>query len=226
MHPQGARLWLVRHGQTDWNAAGRIQGHTPTELNATGRAQAAALAAQLAGKTFAAVWSSDLPRAAQTAEALAKPHNLPVQTTPDLRERSFGNFEGASSDEIRAARTALGLEQTGDLADWTGMPGIESNDALWERVAGILRQLSDQYPDQDVLVATHGGVLARAVYRTLAIPDGTPRRFPLSNGIVAVLQYRKDAFYLLSLVDMNLVTGQRPAADTATMGPATHGPSA
>lgn len=216
---QGARLWLVRHGQTDWNAAGRIQGHTPTELNAIGRQQAAALAGQLADKKFAAIWSSDLPRASQTADALAKPHNLPVHFTPDLRERSFGQYEGASSDEIRAARTALGLEQTGDLADWTGMPGIESNDTLWNRVAAFLQQLSSRYPDDDVLVVTHGGVLSRAIYRCLLIPDGTPRHFPLSNGIVAILQYRTDAFYLLSLVDMPLLRGDRPSADTATMNP-------
>jgi broad specificity phosphatase PhoE len=216
---QGARLWLVRHGQTDWNAAGRIQGHTPTQLNAIGCDQAAALAAQLAGKRFAAIWSSDLPRASQTADALAKPHNLPVQLTPDLRERSFGKYEGASSDEIRSARTALGLEQTGDLADWTGMPGIESNDSLWSRVAAFLQSLSSRYPDDDVLVVTHGGVLSRAIYRSLLIPDGTPRHFPLSNGIVAILQYRTDAFYLLSLIDMNLLANQPPVPDTATMKP-------
>jgi 2,3-bisphosphoglycerate-dependent phosphoglycerate mutase len=226
MHSQGARLWLVRHGQTDWNATGRIQGHTPTELNAAGRVQAEALAQQLSGKTFAAVWSSDLPRALQTAEFLAQPRGMRVQTTELLRERSFGQYEGATSDEIRAARTSLGLEQTGDLADWTGMPGIESNDALWERVAGFLRELSDRYADQDVLVVTHGGVIARAVYRVLGIADGVPRRFPLSNGIVAILQYRQDAFYLLSLVDMGLVVGNRPYVDTATMQPSAHSPSA
>jgi broad specificity phosphatase PhoE len=90
---------------------------------------------------------------------------------------------------------------------------------LWERVSIFLRELSGKYPAQDVLVVTHGGVIARAVYRILAIPDGTPRHFPLSNGIVAVVQWREDAFYLLSLVDMGLVMGERPTADTATMKP-------
>jgi probable phosphoglycerate mutase len=217
-----ARLWLVRHGQTDWNVAGRVQGHTPTELNAEGRRQAATLASQLARQRFAAVWSSDLPRAAQTADILARSSGLVVQTTEALRERSFGQYEGATSDAIRAVRSSLGLDQTGDLADWTGMPDIESNDVLWARVSAALRQLSEQYPSQDVLVVTHGGVIARAVYRALGIEDGTPRRFPLANGIVAVLQWRAESFYLLSLADMGLLSGETAAIDTATM----KGPSA
>lgn len=212
-----ARLWLVRHGQTDWNVAGRIQGHTPTELNAEGRRQAAELAEHLRSQHFAALWSSDLPRASQTAEILGQTLGLPVQTTDALRERSFGRYEGAGSEEIRAVRTSLGLDQTGDLADWTGMPGIESNEVLWARIADKLRSLSGMYPGKDVLVVTHGGVIARAIFRVLGIEDGTPRRFPLSNGIVAVLQWRTDSFYLLSLAEMALLSGRAPAIDTATM---------
>jgi 2,3-bisphosphoglycerate-dependent phosphoglycerate mutase len=205
-----ARLWLVRHGQTDWNAAGRIQGHTPTELNQAGRGQSLALGKLLAKHSFAAIWSSDLPRAVQTAALIAEGAgwSLPVQTTEALRERSFGKFEGATSAEIHAARTALGLEQTGDLADWTGMPGIETNETLWGRVEGSLRELSTGYAGKDVLVVTHGGVISWAVYKILGIVAGVPRRFPLSNGIVAVVQWRVDAWYLMSLVDMGLAMGE------------------
>jgi 2,3-bisphosphoglycerate-dependent phosphoglycerate mutase len=222
MQSPAARLWLVRHGQTDWNAAGRVQGHTPTELNAQGLAEARALATTFSQMqhSFAACYSSDLPRAAQTAQVIAEKLQLPVQTTPALRERSFGEYEGATSEQVRAARAALGLHQTGDLADWTGMPGIESNETLWQRIAGYLREISDRHGSQDVLVITHGGVILRAVYRALAIPDGTPRHFPLSNGIVAVLQWRADSFYLLSLADMNLLLGSAPSIDTARMAPA------
>lgn len=219
MNSQGARLWLVRHGQTDWNAQGRIQGHTPTELNEEGRRQAAELAGIFArsGRQFAACFSSDLPRAAQTADAIAAALGLNVIRTQALRERSFGSYEGQTSEQIRAARTALGLHQTGDLADWTGVPGIESNEVLWKRVEQYLRGISEQHAGTDVLVVTHGGVIARAIFRTLGIAEGAPRRFPLSNGIVAVLQWRVDSFYLLTLADMKLVAGAPPAADTANM---------
>ncbi len=218
----GARLWLVRHGETDWNAAGRVQGHTPTELNERGREQAREIGRRLKGRRFAAVWSSDLPRAYQTAQLLVESasFSLEIERSEQLRERSFGRYEGMTTAEIGAARTALGLNATGDLADWTGMPGVESNDGLWERISGELRRLSERYAvggggvvegsgaDADVVVATHGGVIARVVYRVLGILDGVPRHFPLSNGIVAVLQWRKDAWYLMTLMDLGLAMGE------------------
>jgi broad specificity phosphatase PhoE len=124
-----------------------------------------------------------------------------------LGEGSFGNYEGITAAEIGAGGTPLGLEQTGDLADWTGMPGIESNDVLWERVSGFLRGLSEKHAGQDVLVVTHGGVICWTVYRVLGIMDGKPRRFSLANGIVAIVQWRADGFYLVSYVDLGLVVG-------------------
>lgn len=213
----GARLWLVRHGETDWNAEGRVQGHTPTSLNDAGRLQARGVAAALAHKKFAAIYASDLPRAAETAEILNENRGLTIHYTPALRERSFGEYEGKTSDDIRAARTALGLKQTGDLADWTGMPGIETEGQLWKRLNPALREISASHGGEDVLVATHGGVVARAIYHALEIPEGTPRRFSLSNGIVAVLQFRTDHLYLLSLIDTALLTAAGPTLDTATM---------
>jgi broad specificity phosphatase PhoE len=217
MPQQGARLWLVRHGETDWNAEGRVQGHTPTSLNERGREQARQLARALSHKRFAAIVASDLPRAAETAAILAGGRGITVTHSAALRERSFGAYEGQTSAQIRDARSALGLAQTGDLADWTGMPGIETEGALWARIEPFLRDISAAHPDQDVLVATHGGVLARAIYHTLSIPEGTPRRFALSNGIIAVLQWRTDHFYLLSLIDPSLIAGGQPTADTATV---------
>jgi broad specificity phosphatase PhoE len=218
------RLWLVRHGQTDWNAVGRIQGQSPTELNAAGRAEAGVIADYLAraNRRFAACYASDLPRAAQTAEILARPFGLTVQIRVDLRERNFGPYEGLFPDSIRAARTAAGLPASGDLADWTGMPGVETNEQLWSRAAGALREISGKHAQQapcDILVVTHGGVMARAIYRTLGIPDGTPRHFPLSNGIIAILEAYPEGFRLLTFADLRLLAGEAPALDTATMPP-------
>ncbi len=215
------RLWLIRHGQTDWNAAGRIQGQTPTELNAQGRCEAARLAGLLAqsSRRFAACYTSDLPRAAQTAQILAARLGIGVHPDPALRERDFGPLEGAFPAQIRAARAAAGVPLSGDLADWTGMPGVETNDELWLRIAAALREIAARHPAQDVLVVTHGGVMARALYRTLGISDGAPRRFPLSNGMVAILEAHPKGFGLVTLADMLLLAGEPPAPDTATMPP-------
>ncbi|MGN6370826.1 MAG: histidine phosphatase family protein [Phycisphaerae bacterium] len=206
----GARLWLVRHGETDWNAAGRVQGHTPTELNERGRGQAREIGRRLKGRVFAGVWSSDLPRAYQTAQLLVESasFSLEIERSERLRERSFGKYEGMTTPEIGAARTALGLNATGDLADWTGMPGVESNDVLWERVSGELGRISEGHAGEDVMVVTHGGVIARVVYRVMGIPEGVPRRFPLSNGMVAVVQWRGDAWDLLTVMDLGLALGE------------------
>jgi broad specificity phosphatase PhoE len=211
------RLWLVRHGQTDWNAQGLVQGQTPTSLNAEGFREAQTLADYFAGRPFVAVFSSDLPRAAQTAQAIADRLGLSVEHSTDLRERSFGRYEGFTARQVREARAALGLPQTGDLSDWTGMPNIESNEAVWQRASAALQRISDRFPDQDVVVVTHGGVMARAVYRVLEIDDRKPRRFALSNGIVVVLQQREGDFHLLSLVDVPLIFENQPSIDTATM---------
>jgi 2,3-bisphosphoglycerate-dependent phosphoglycerate mutase len=215
-----ARLWLIRHGQTDWNRAGRIQGQSPTHLNADGFAEARSLAQILAAANhrFAACYSSDLPRAAETADVIAQRLGIAAQPMPALRERNFGPLEGATSDQIRAARAAAGLPPSTDLADWTMMPGVESNDALWQRTASALRDLAARHPASDILVITHGGLIARAVFRVLGIPDTSPRRFSLANGILAILECHPDFFRLLSLANLLLLDGHS-THDTATTPP-------
>ena len=213
-----ARLWLVRHGQTDWNVQRRIQGHTPTSLNAAGIHQAHLLASFFARRRFAAIWSSDLPRALQTAEIIGQKLALAVQATAQLRERELGEFEGKTWDEIRQMR---GIEPgsplaNGDLSDWTGIPGVETDTALWRRIRRVLLEISADHPGQDVLVVTHGGVLKHSVWHVLGLPPGAPRRFPLANGLTVILQQRGESFYLLSLLDIAILDGHASAVDTAS----------
>ena len=92
-------LLLVRHGETDWNAEGRLQGHTDRPLNDYGRTQARRLAEQLHGDGIAAIYASDLVRARETAEILSERLGLPVLLDADLRERNWGSWEGLTPDE-------------------------------------------------------------------------------------------------------------------------------
>ena len=211
------RLWLVRHGQTDWNAQRRIQGHTPTELNAVGLQQADLLSQWFSTRRFAAIWSSDLPRALQTAQAIAARQNCSITTTAQLRERSLGVFEGKTWDEVRSMRADLTNSATnnGDLADWTGVPGVESDQQLWDRTRGILDTMSNAGEGKDILAVTHGGVLKHVIWHVLGLPSGAPRRFGLSNGLTAVLEKREHHYYLKSLLDVELLMGRESAADTA-----------
>src|SRR5438128_960886 len=92
-------LLLVRHGETDWNADGRLQGHTDWPLNEYGRTQAKKLAEQLDGDGVAAIYASDLSRARETAEILGGRLGLAVVVDADLREKNWGTWEGLTSDE-------------------------------------------------------------------------------------------------------------------------------
>src|SRR5207248_2072590 len=98
-YPRMTTLLLVRHGETDWNAAGRLQGHTDRPLNDYGRQQARELGDRLAGDRIAAVYASDLVRARETAEILGERLGLVVVLDPDLREKNWGTWEGLTGDE-------------------------------------------------------------------------------------------------------------------------------
>src|SRR5437868_1413233 len=96
------RILLVSHAQTDWNVQGRFQGQTDIPLNDTGRRQAQRLREHLAGTSFENVLASDLSRARETAEIVAAPHKMAVQTDCRLRELQFGKWEGMTYEEIQA----------------------------------------------------------------------------------------------------------------------------
>src|SRR3569833_127463 len=179
-------LLLVRHGQSEWNAAGLMQGqtaHVPlTELGHQQAAQAAAELAVLArdGAGRGALRSSDLLRAAQTAEHCAAASGLPVRTTPALREQGYGVLEGRPSRELW------------DIVDWTdphwSAEGGESLAQLHGRVAGLFEQLCADPPATIVALVTHGDTIraAQAVAAGLG-PDEMPAVTP-HNGTVTRLE--------------------------------------
>src|SRR4051812_9194561 len=143
-------LILVRHGETDWNADGRLQGHTDRPLSDHGRRQARELGDQLkdeepADKELEAIYSSDLARARETAEIVGERLGLPIVLDPDLREKDWGTWEGLSAVER-------------DRVEFVG----ESTEAHQERILRALRRISEGHPEGgSVLVVTHGGSMRR-----------------------------------------------------------------
>jgi probable phosphoglycerate mutase len=138
-------LLLVRHGETDWNADGRLQGQTDRPLTDYGRRQARELAEQLADEGLEAIYASDLARARETAEIVGERLGLPVELDPDLREKDWGTWEGLTSVER-------------DRVEFVG----ESTEAHQERILRALRRISERHPgDERVLVVTHGGSMRR-----------------------------------------------------------------
>ena len=111
------RLLLVRHAETDWNRERRYQGWRDTPLSESGRGQAEAVARLLAGERLAAVWSSPLARARDTAAAIAGPQDLPVREAAAFKEMRFGEWEGLTSAEVRARFPVL-------YQDWRDTPHL------------------------------------------------------------------------------------------------------
>jgi broad specificity phosphatase PhoE len=152
-----ATLLLARHGETDWNRERRWQGHGGTGLNETGRLQARALARDLAGEPLAAVYSSDLERARETAEILARELGLPLQLDPRLREVDVGEWSGLTWPEVEE-RFPDGAARR--LEGGTGWERGEDFEAMAARVVGSLREIAAAHDGDRVVVVTHGGPIA------------------------------------------------------------------
>lgn len=151
-----ARLLLIRHGQSAWNAEGRWQGWADTPLSPVGEAQALAAAERLRGEGLTAVVSSDLHRARRTAELLAGRLDLPLlDPVSDLRERDIGDWSGLTTVEIEQGWPGwLTAWRAGEL---DRPPAGESREELTARVVGALERLAAG--DGCLLVVTHGGVI-------------------------------------------------------------------
>lgn len=167
-------IWLVRHGESTWNACGLVQGQaTGPVLNAKGRAEAARVGEQLRGVRVAAIYTSDLERARETASIVAATLGLPPQIDRALRERSFGVAEGHPLRELEPAVSGIELNR---VVDAEARPeGGESLRQLYERVRDCITRLEARHPDGDVLVITHGGVIrvADAYCSGIAVDDMT-----------------------------------------------------
>ena len=192
---EATRICLVRHGETDWNAERRMQGHIDVPLNAKGLAQAAAAAASFAGVTARAVYSSDLGRARVTAEAIGHALGLPVTLLPALRERCFGRCEGLTPGEVAARFTeeAAALRRR----DPEYMPaGGESIVGHQARILACLDELCRCHPGETIVVVTHGGTLDVIHRRVHGMPPQTPRAWPIPNAGLNWLRVR-DGRYVI-----------------------------
>jgi probable phosphoglycerate mutase len=147
-------LLLVRHGETDWNRDGRWQGGSDTRLNDLGREQAEALAEQLDGD-IGVVYSSDLARARETAEIVARKLGLEVRVDARLRERSFGSWEGLTTAEIEERFTES--HRRWREGKGAGADDAEAFEDFAARVNDFLADVLRLHPGEEVLVISHGG---------------------------------------------------------------------
>ena len=162
-------ILLIRHGQTDYNANGRWQGHLDVPLNEIGKAQAKALAHRLKKWPVTAVYASDLKRAAMTAVYLAETLGLTPAYDTAWRERDVGVFEGRGRKELQQEYPEVWANMRNGIYD---IPEAESHELLQARAAAAYEKVVAANPAEMVAIVSHGGTLSALVSYILGIPSG------------------------------------------------------
>lgn len=196
------KLLLTRHGQTDWNIAGRYQGQSDIPLNQTGRSQAEGLAKRLSTETIHAVYASDLSRAADTAhKIISMQERAPaLQRDARWRELSFGEWEGMNYKEMSAHSPDV-------FAKWmldpqhVSTPNGETLGHLAERVHAAFVELKNKHKDETVLVVSHSGALQALLAFTLGVDLNRYWQFRISQASLTELHVFPDSVTLNLLND-------------------------
>lgn len=198
------RLLLVRHGATDWNAAGRYQGQADVPLNAVGHEQAQQLGTALVNTPLDALYSSDLLRADQTAQAIAAHHALPIQLDTRLREPHYGAFQGLTYDQMQALDAAA-------FRAWyphrhSAPPGGEATAAVVARISTFIADVTRQHSGQTVAAVSHGELLQTLLCVYLGRPLTDYRTFEMGNASVSELIMTQAEVTLLRTNDQRHLT--------------------
>lgn len=216
---------LVRHGETDWNRKRRIQGQSDVALTDLGRRQAARVAARLAGERIAAVYSSDLSRAYETALAIATPHGLEVERVLELRERAFGDWEGLTVEEI-AERYADEYEKWVHDRFNARIPNGESLSQLYERAWRIFQLLRERHAGETAVLVGHGAALSVILSEVLGVDWKHRQGFLLENGSISTVTTERGRTFVTCLNDTCHLEGleketglEREMAEEARTGP-------
>jgi glucosyl-3-phosphoglycerate phosphatase len=213
-----SRLIIWRHGQTEWNASDRVQGHTDVSLDDIGLAQAAAAAERIAQENPDVIVSSDLRRAADTAAALSAVTGLPVRLDPRLREQYFGDWQGLTNAEVRDAYPDVWARwRRGEAPD---SAGIEEVGALRERALAAVTDAAEL--GGTVVVVTHGGTAKQAMGALLGWPpDMSNRVMGLMNCHWAEIQWHVHrGGWVLHTYNVGVVPGLMARSDRAAISAA------
>jgi probable phosphoglycerate mutase len=191
----------VRHGQSTWNREHRIQGQLDPPLSDDGRRQAAQLSRRLAGRRFAALYSSDLKRAAETAAAIGGAIGLTPTPMVELREIYLGDWEGLRTEEL-AARFPEAWASWAEEPDWDLVPGGEGSAAFEARVEAALDSIFQRHHEGDILAVTHGGVIQIALHHAVGRPGRGIFPFRIQNASLSVIERRNGRLVVSGVNDI------------------------
>jgi broad specificity phosphatase PhoE len=183
------RLFLLRHGETAWSRERRFSGTRDLPLTPEGQRQADALALALADVPLQAVYASPLERARATAEAVAKPHRLPVRVDPRLVEMAFGQWEGLTGDEAAAAFPEA-LSRWGSAPTAMVPPGGEALRAVHRRALDVVAELQEAHADGTVALVTHAIVVRLVVLAALGLDADRLWAVDASPAGLSEIEYR------------------------------------
>jgi probable phosphoglycerate mutase len=190
---------LIRHGETDWNAEQRVQGHIDVPLNVTGEIQAELtgrrLRAEHAKTPFGALLASDLSRAVQTAEAVRRHTGLPIREDARLRERCYGILEGTYTKDMAKKFPEINRAWRSRDPEFV-IPQGESLVGFFERALDVLLDIVRDWHGQRVVVVTHGGFVDIAYRIATETPLDQPRSFKLLNASLNTIRFGGERFEL------------------------------
>ncbi len=184
----GTRLYLVRHGQTEWNAVRKFQGHTDVPLSPFGRNQAAHLAKHLKKIKFDVGLTSDLIRAKETALIIIGKSNLELKTDIRLREINFGEWEGLTLEEIKSAYQDIVQKWWNEPVN-TLIPGGEMYSEVAKRAMVSVEKIVENYPNKNVLLVSHGGAILSIICSIMGIDLNLYRRMRLDNCSLSIIHF-------------------------------------
>lgn len=198
---QATRITAVRHGETAWNVETRIQGQLDIPLNETGRWQAQRLARALAAReSNAAIYSSDLLRAWDTAISIADATKLTLKTDEGLRERGFGTFQGKTYAEIEATWPQETLRWRKREPDWSPPEG-ESLLQFRQRVLDTAQALAARHMGEQIVMVAHGGVMDVLYRAATGLDLQATRTWALGNAAINRLLWTPDGFTIVGWAD-------------------------
>jgi broad specificity phosphatase PhoE len=214
------RWLLIRHGESEGNREWRLQGQREYPMTDRGRCQSEALARRLARRPIAAIYSSPLRRAWDTATAIATALGLEVQTLPAVQEYDFGELSGLTWGEIHERAPAVTAAVVSRSPEYPHYPGEEGREAFRQRVCGALWELRERHHGETVAVVTHAGAVIAFLMDVLGRPYRRPIPFVVENGSITVVETLPEkswpgapAAVLVSLNDVCHLSGVGEAYD-------------
>lgn len=183
------KIYLIRHGQTDWNVAGKIQGKTDIPLNETGKRQAACLAKGMEHRPVAQIFSSDLIRARETARAIGESQHVEVETLSGLEEIGFGKWEGMTLEQIQVIFPTE-YEKWCENPVTVAPPGGESLSQIKERCRKVMEEIL-KMAKGDFAIVSHGAMLAYVV-EYLMRNDPNDQEIIVGNASITTIQYEPE----------------------------------